>query len=86
MPSIPVLGRQKLVDLCEFEASLVYRVSSRTASAVTQRNPASKKQKLKTKRKIKRFVLTMPTSRSPLDIHAEMSSQPLHICNLSSEK
>jgi hypothetical protein len=28
-------------DLCEFEASLVYRVNSRTARA-TQRNPVSK--------------------------------------------
>ena len=30
------------MDLCEFEASLIYRVSSRTARA-TQRNPVSKK-------------------------------------------
>jgi hypothetical protein len=37
-------GRQ----ISEFEASLVYRVSSRTAR-VTQRNPVSKKQKNKTK-------------------------------------
>jgi len=28
---IPVLGRQRQVDLCEFEASLVYRVSSGTS-------------------------------------------------------
>jgi hypothetical protein len=34
----------------EFEASLVYRVSSRTAKA-TQRNPVSKNQKKKKKRK-----------------------------------
>jgi hypothetical protein len=40
-------GRQ----ISEFEASLVYRVSSRTARA-TQRNPVSKNQKiLKKKRK-----------------------------------
>ena len=32
------------MDLCEFEASLVYRVSSRTAKAA-QRNPVSKKPK-----------------------------------------
>jgi hypothetical protein len=31
------------VDLCEFEASLVYRVSSKTARA-TQRNPVLKSQ------------------------------------------
>jgi hypothetical protein len=35
-------GRDRLIS--EFEASLVYRVSSRTARA-TQRNPVSKKQK-----------------------------------------
>ena len=30
-------------DLCEFQASLVHKVSSRTARAVTQRNPVLKK-------------------------------------------
>jgi hypothetical protein len=35
--------------ISEFEASLVYRVSSRTARA-TQRNPGSKKQKEKRKK------------------------------------
>jgi hypothetical protein len=34
----------------EFKASLAYRMSSRTARA-TQRNPVSKKQKIKTKQK-----------------------------------
>ena len=38
MPLISALGRQRQADLCEFEVSLVYRVSSRTARA-TQRNP-----------------------------------------------
>jgi hypothetical protein len=33
------------MDVCEFEASLVYQVSSRTARA-TQRNPVSKKTKI----------------------------------------
>jgi hypothetical protein len=41
MPLNPSLGRQRQV---EFKASLVYRVSSRTAR-VTQRNPVSKKTK-----------------------------------------
>jgi hypothetical protein len=36
-------------QISEFEASLVYRVSSRTARA-TQRNPVSKNQKQKTKK------------------------------------
>ena len=35
-------GRQRQVDLSEFEGSLVYIVSSRTAKTVTQRNPVSK--------------------------------------------
>jgi hypothetical protein len=40
-------GRGKWIS--EFEASLVYKVSSRTAKA-TQRNPVSKKQKTKNKK------------------------------------
>jgi hypothetical protein len=31
--SIPVLGRQRQADLCEFWAYLVYRVCSKTARA-----------------------------------------------------
>ena len=43
----PALGKQRQADLYELEASLVYKVSFRTARAVTQRNPASKnKQKI----------------------------------------
>jgi hypothetical protein len=38
-PLIPTLGREKQADLYKFEASLLYRVSSRTARAL-QRNPA----------------------------------------------
>ena len=41
---IPALQRQKQADLYEFEATLVYRVSSRTAKA-TQRNLVLKKKK-----------------------------------------
>jgi hypothetical protein len=43
-------GRGRRIS--EFEANLVYRVSSRTARA-TQRNPVSKKQKTKNKNKNK---------------------------------
>ena len=46
MPLIPTFGRQRQADLSEFEASLVYRVSSRTSRA-TQRNPVSKKTRKK---------------------------------------
>jgi hypothetical protein len=42
-------GRQ----ISEFEASLVYKVSSRTARAI-QRNPISKKEKKKKKKKKKK--------------------------------
>jgi hypothetical protein len=48
-PLIPALGSRQI---SEFEASLVYRVSSRTARA-TRRNPVSKNQKKK-KREEKR--------------------------------
>jgi hypothetical protein len=43
-PLIPALGKQ----ISEFKASLVYRVSSRTARA-TKSNPVSKNQKKKKK-------------------------------------
>ena len=43
-PLIPALGRQRKEDLCEFEASLVYRLSSKTARTVKKRNPVSIKQ------------------------------------------
>jgi hypothetical protein len=53
-PLISAFGRQRQVDLCEFEASLVYKGSSRTVRA-TQRNPVSKgKQKQKQKKKMPR--------------------------------
>ena len=37
-PLIPALGRQRQVDFCEFEASLVRKVGSRTARAVSKIN------------------------------------------------
>jgi hypothetical protein len=45
-PLIPVLGGGRGRQIPEFEASLVYKVSSRTARAI-QRNPVSKKTKTK---------------------------------------
>jgi flagellar biosynthesis/type III secretory pathway protein FliH len=53
MTVTPALGRQRQVDLYEFEASLVYKVSSRTAR-VTQRNPVSKNQKKKKEKRKKK--------------------------------
>ena len=51
MPLIPAPRRQKQVDLCDFEACLVFRASYR-AAIVTQRNPdltPNPKQIVKTK-------------------------------------
>ena len=39
----PALRKQRHVDLCEFEASLVYSVSSRTARDVYMEKPCLKK-------------------------------------------
>jgi hypothetical protein len=50
---ILALGRQRQVDFYDFEASLVYRVSSRIARA-TQRNPISKNKPKKKKKKKER--------------------------------
>ena len=53
MPLIPALGRQ----ISEFEASLAYKVSSRTARD-TQRNPVSKEPKnQKTKKKTQKLTI-----------------------------
>jgi hypothetical protein len=46
-------------DLCEFEASLVDRMSSRAASA-TQRNPVSKTKQNKTKQNKTKSKQTKP--------------------------
>ena len=43
---ILILALRGQADLCEFKVSLVYRVSSRTGSKDTHRNPVSKNQKL----------------------------------------
>ena len=45
MSLIPVLRRQRQADFCEFEASLIYRVSSRTVRAtLCERNSVLKNQ------------------------------------------
>jgi hypothetical protein len=63
-PLIPALRMQRQVDLCEFEASLVYRASSKTAWAVTQSNPVSnlKKKKVQTNKPKKKCVVLMMMS------------------------
>ena len=74
-PVIPALGSQRQADLCEFETSGVYRVSSRTARTVTQRDPVSNEKNHKTK---SRHHLKSPGKGS----HncAEHSCQLLFLC------
>jgi hypothetical protein len=50
---IPALSRQRQVDLCEFQASVVHRRNSRTAKA-TQRIPVSKNKTKTIRREEKR--------------------------------
>jgi hypothetical protein len=53
VPLIPALGKQKQAELCEFKASLVYRMRSRTAKEhreiLTQRKEKTKQNKTKQK-------------------------------------
>ena len=54
----PITQEQRQADLCESKASLVYIVSFRTATAVTQRNAVLKnKRKKKQKRKTNTVVV-----------------------------
>ena len=59
------LGRQRQVDFYEFEASLVYGASYRTARAVTQRNLVSNKQTNKQKQNML-VVVSPPMSTTSL--------------------
>ena len=51
---ILALGKQRQVDLCEFKASLVYKVSSRTAKATWRNLKTRNKQTNKHTKKIKK--------------------------------
>jgi hypothetical protein len=59
-------GRGRRIS--EFEASLVYRVSSRTARAA-QRNPVLKKQKTKSKKQKTKKQLDMYFTISNMESH-----------------
>lgn len=45
MPLVQALRRQRLADICELEAILGYKVSSKSDSKTTERNPVSKNHK-----------------------------------------
>jgi hypothetical protein len=72
VPLIPIFGRQRQEDLCELEASLDYRVSSRIAKA-TQRNPVSKKKK---KQKTKKPKTNRQTNKKTEKRKKETLSHP----------
>ena len=57
--------RQRQVNLCEFEASLLYRASSRAARA-TQRNPVLEKQTNKKQTKQQKRIHSGQWWRTPL--------------------
>ena len=50
MPLIPAFRKQRQVDLCDFEVSLVYKVSFRTARTGLFREALSQKNKTKQKK------------------------------------
>jgi hypothetical protein len=85
-PFIPVLERQKEADLKVFKASLDYRVSSRTASVVTQRTPVSKNPK-QTKQNIEKrqnknnqVIVAQTSSRYVLEAGQSSSHSRLQVC------
>ena len=77
-PLIPALRRQRQADLCEFEASLVYRVSSCVVWE-TQRNPVSKHkqgQGLERSTQPLHLLLDLSATPRPLSLHSLLSSVP----------
>jgi hypothetical protein len=66
-------GRSRLIS--EFEASLVYKVSSRTARTI-QRNPVSKKKKTKNKKQTKKNHQKNKTKQNKNKKRIKNPSQP----------
>lgn len=81
MPLITALRRQRQKDVCEFEASLVCRASSRTARAA-QRNPVSKT--IKKKKKGGKQLKKIPVSTSDLYMH-KLTCVYIHAHNIELE-
>jgi hypothetical protein len=67
---IPAVGRQRQVDFSEFEASLVYKVSSRTATAI-QRNPVLEKPNQKSKKAKTKTKTTKNKERKALSVYSK---------------
>jgi hypothetical protein len=71
--------------ISEFEASLVYRVSSRTART-TQRNPVSKNQKKKKKKKKKKCKVPYPSGYACFSGYTGSSKGGIHSLLCPAEK
>jgi hypothetical protein len=71
-PLIPELGRQRRADLCEFEANLIYRASSRIPRA-TQWNPVLKNQNRKRRKRKSKLRLNWQVPRK--EQHVLMSDR-----------
>ena len=69
---ILALWRQRQVDFCEFLASLVYRVSSRTARAM-QRDPV---QEQTDKQKNRRAAFNIPCASGRLEVALALQGRP----------
>jgi len=78
---IPALGRKKQVDLGEFKASFIYRVSFRTAKA-TQRNLVLKQNETKQNNEMYYEDSVKPAHLKPFKSQAlKVPCTPLHICS-----
>jgi hypothetical protein len=85
MPLILVFVKQKQVDLCEFKANLVYRVSSRTEDRATEKSCLEKPKKKKTKKTPQNRKQTPqtqkqtsrqpPTSRKPNQLNNKQTNK-----------
>lgn len=71
-PLVPVLGRQRQEDLCDLEASLVYRVSARTARAKDKLSQNQKKKRNK-ETKGKKIAWHVEYSFNPCTQEAKVS-------------
>jgi hypothetical protein len=70
-------GRDRQISEFEFEASLVYKVSSRTARTI-QRNPVSKKKRKRKKEKKKKCIVVVAFNPSTWETETGgfLSSRP----------
>ena len=81
-PLIPALGRQRQRqgDPCEFQDSLVYRMSFKTARA-TQRDPVSKNKQTKDKKRERKGYVYFLNNEILVNKWAAVSCLEKHYCH-----